>query len=70
MKLLQSVENTIEEEIPCDRVFELVDQYVELTLQGEDTRELMPLVHHHLEMCRDCHEEYETLLSILKSNPL
>ena len=68
-RLLHSIQNTLEEEISCDEVYDLIDQYVELTVQGVDTSELMPLVHHHLEICRDCKEEYEALLSILKSNP-
>jgi hypothetical protein len=33
-KLLQMVENTDEIEIPCDEVFELLDQYVELEASG------------------------------------
>jgi len=63
--LVQALQRTQEQELNCEEAFDLIDQYVELTLQGENTQELLPLVHHHLEMCRDCREEYETLRDIL-----
>jgi hypothetical protein len=47
----------------------LLDQYAEAVERGEDTAQLMPLVKHHLDLCRDCHEEYEALLNILESSP-
>ncbi len=69
-KLLQMVENTDEIEIPCDEVFDLLDQYVELEASGENVAELLPLVKRHLEKCRDCHEEYEALARAFEATSL
>lgn len=68
-KTLPSLEQTREEEYSCDEVYDLLDQYVEAVQRGEDMAELMPLVKHHLDMCVDCHEEYEALLNILEGSP-
>jgi hypothetical protein len=69
-KLLQMVDNTDEVEIPCDEVFDLLDQYVELEASGEDVTELLPLVKRHLDKCRDCHEEYEALARVFEATSL
>jgi hypothetical protein len=56
---------TREEELTCDEVFALLDQFTELAAQGENVAQLMPLVQHHLDMCDDCREEYKVLANIL-----
>ena len=68
-KTLLMLEQTQEEEYSCDEVYELLDQYAEAVQRGEDPAHLMPLVKHHLDMCKDCHEEYEALLNILEGTP-
>ena len=65
--LMSMLENTQERELSCNEVFELLDQYAELIVNGEDAEQYMPLIKHHLEMCKDCNEEYESLLSILNA---
>jgi len=65
IQFLQMLEMTDENELSCDDVHELLDQFVELQQRGEDVEELMPLVKRHLDMCRDCFEEYEALLAAL-----
>jgi len=69
-KLLRMVENTDDVEIPCDDVFDLLDQYVELEARGEDVAHLLPFVKRHLDKCRNCHEEYEALARILEATSL
>lgn len=64
------VENTDEVEIGCDEVFKLIDQYVELEAQGENVADLLPFVKKHLDRCRDCHEEYEALVTVLEATSL
>jgi hypothetical protein len=64
-RLLQSLAMTDEQELSCDDVFALLDQFAEMVKRGEDTAEYMPLVQKHLTMCPDCREEYETLLRIM-----
>lgn len=66
-KMIEIVMKTQEVELSCDEVHEILDQYTEMALAGENVSELLPLVHHHLEMCPDCREEFEALTRILKS---
>lgn len=56
---------TDEREYSCDDAYRLLDQFAEAVSRGEDVARLMPLVQKHLEMCRDCREEFEALLRIL-----
>ena len=49
-----------------DEVFALVDEYAEASQRGEDVASLKPLIRHHLDMCRECDEEYQALLSVLE----
>ena len=65
--IMQSLDLTDIEEYTCDQVYELLDQFAETIQRGEDASKLMPLVQHHLDMCGDCREEFDALLSILKS---
>ena len=51
--------------ISCDEVFALVDEYAEANQRGEDVTSLKPLIRHHLDMCRECDEEYQALLRVL-----
>lgn len=69
-RLMQMLENTEEVELSCDEVFDLLDQYAEMELSGEDAENLLPLVKNHLDKCKDCHEEYEALIRMLKASLL
>ena len=64
-KILGMLEKTQEEELTCDDVFALLDQFAEMAVRGEDVASLMPMVKHHLDICGDCREEYEALEAIL-----
>jgi hypothetical protein len=66
-KLAQQLAATQDVEYSCDDVLAVLDQFTEAFLRGEDVATLMPLVQRHLDMCADCHEEFEALLRILKS---
>ena len=66
-KMLQMIQETQEVELSCDEVHELLDQFTEMAIRGEDVVGLLPLVHYHLDMCPDCREEYEALSRILKA---
>ena len=58
---LQDIYNTQEEEISCSECFDLVSHFVEVELSGEDPVAQMPQLKQHLEQCRACRDEYETL---------
>ncbi|MEN4011419.1 MAG: hypothetical protein AB1453_05995 [Chloroflexota bacterium] len=66
-KMGMAVAGTMDMELTCDEVFDLLDQFTEMAVRGEDVAHLMPLVHQHLEMCPECREEYETLRAILQA---
>ena len=66
-KVLHMIQNTREVELSCDEVHELLDQYSEMAIRGEDVASLLPLVHYHMDMCPDCREEYEALTRILQA---
>jgi hypothetical protein len=48
-------------EVTCEECFELLDQYVELEVAGEDTDARLPGLRAHLEGCPACHEDHESL---------
>ena len=53
-------------EIGCDECFELLDQYVELELDGEDADAQIPGMREHLAGCPACREEHESLREIAR----
>jgi len=64
--LMHRLQKTHDEELSCDEVFALVDEYAEANQRGEDVASLKPLIRHHLDMCRECDEEYQALLQVLE----
>ena len=65
--MVRAVASTKPNEIGCDKCFELVDQFVEMKLQGKNAAEAMPLVQDHLDRCSGCREEFEALLDCLRA---
>ena len=63
--MMHILEITSETELSCDEVLELIDQFAEINTKGGDVGELDPLIRRHLDLCRDCVEEYEGLLRVL-----
>ena len=64
--LIKRLVITRDEELSCDEVFALVDEYAEASQRGEDVASLKPLIRHHLDMCKECDEEYQALLRVLE----
>jgi len=54
-------------EVSCDRCFELLDEYVELELAGEDADARLPGMRAHLEGCPACHEDHESLRELVQA---
>jgi hypothetical protein len=52
-------------EVSCDECFELLDQYVELEIQGADADERIPGLRNHLHGCPACREEHDSLLALV-----
>jgi hypothetical protein len=54
-----------EPEVTCEQCFELLDEYVELELRGENAEEQLPGMRAHLVGCPACHEDHESLLAFV-----
>jgi hypothetical protein len=52
-------------EVSCEECFELLDEYVELELAGEDAAARLPGVREHLQGCPACHEDHESLRDLV-----
>lgn len=63
---LRVLEETNDEELSCDEIFNKLDEYVEREVDKKDAAHLMPLIREHLDLCPDCCEEYEALLEVLE----
>ena len=66
-KLIKQIALAQERELDCGEVFAVLDQYTEAIIAGGDVQEQFALVIQHLELCPDCLEEYEALLSVLQT---
>lgn len=65
-QILDAVLATKDEEISCSQCYEQVEKFAELKLHGRSPEEAMPLVEGHLQLCKECREEYEVLLASLQ----
>ena len=65
--ILEILKKTHDEELDCGEAYELLDQFVDAKTRGEDLSEVMPMVMRHLDLCRDCFEEYEALLRVIEA---
>ena len=48
-------------QVSCEECCELLDQYVDLEVAGEDADGRLPGMRAHLEGCPACHEDHESL---------
>jgi hypothetical protein len=62
---LQNIYRTQDVEISCTECFDLSSQFAELEISGRDAAVELPRVKHHLDQCRACREEYETLRDLI-----
>ncbi len=66
LKFLRVLEGVRAEELSCTEMYARLDEFVEHEVQGKDADKIAPLVHEHLDMCPECCEEYEALLTVLE----
>jgi anti-sigma factor RsiW len=52
-------------EVSCEECFELLDEYVDLELAGEDADRRLPVMREHLQGCPACHEDHESLRDLV-----
>lgn len=67
LKFLRVLENAREEELSCGEMYARLDEFVENEVQAKDADKITPLIQEHLDMCPECCEEYEALLTILEN---
>jgi hypothetical protein len=65
-KWLRNIYETQEEEISCTDCFHLISRFVELETSGQDAAAELPQMKQHLNQCRPCCEEYETLRDLTR----
>jgi hypothetical protein len=53
-------------EVTCEECFELLDEYVELELAGEDADRRLPGMGEHMQGCPACYEEHESLRDFVR----
>ena len=66
-KLIARLLGPAEPEVSCEECFELLDQYVDLEVAGEDADARLPGMRAHLQGCPACHEDHESLLELVGS---
>jgi hypothetical protein len=52
-------------EVSCEECFELLDEYVDLEVAGEDADARLPGMREHLQGCPACHEDHESLRDLV-----
>jgi hypothetical protein len=52
-------------EVDCATCFEVLDEYVELELAGQDAEQRVPGMRAHLEGCPACREDHDSLLALV-----
>jgi len=67
---LRVLETVRVQEMPCSEVFAKLDEYVEREVRDHEASKVMPLLREHIDICPDCCEEYEALLSALERSSL
>jgi hypothetical protein len=66
-ELLRLTGLTRDEEIDCDQCMARVAEFAERKLVGRSVSAGLEAVAHHLSICSECCEEYESLLQALKA---
>lgn len=65
-ELLRRVLGPSGPEVTCQECFELLDEYVDLELAGRDADRRLRGMREHLEGCRACYEDRESLRELLR----
>ncbi len=68
LKFLQILENVREEEMSCDQMFIQLDEFVEHEVKSRDAARIMPLIQEHIDLCPECCDEYQALLTVLENS--
>lgn len=64
--LVKAVSLTRSNELDCDQCLNDLAEFAETKLTGKSIRDGLEAVSHHLDVCAECHEEFEAILVALK----
>ena len=67
IKFLHVLEHLQNDELSCGELYAHLDEFVEREVEKKDAARIMPLLREHLDICHDCCEEYEALLTVLEN---
>jgi hypothetical protein len=65
-ELLRHVLGPSGPEVTCEECFELLDEYVDLELAGQDADRRLPGMRAHLQGCPACYEDHESLRDLVR----
>jgi hypothetical protein len=67
LKFLQILESVRKQDMSCDQMFIQLDEFVDQEVNSHDAAKLMPLIQEHIDMCPECCDEYQALLTVLEN---
>jgi hypothetical protein len=67
LRFLKVLENVRHDEMSCQEMYAQLDEFVEREVKTHDASKLMPLIQEHIDMCPECCDEYEALLTVLEN---
>ena len=67
LAMVEAIFSAHEDEINCEDCDRAMPYLADLIEAGEDPTLLLPAVQEHLNHCRDCREEFEALLIIVRA---
>ena len=67
VRFLRILENVRKEDMSCDQMFIQLDEFVEHEVRSRDAARLMPLIQEHIDLCPECCDEYQALLTVLEN---
>jgi len=66
-RLMNSLSMTQDYELNCNQFLDKMAEFAEREYLGKSIPDALEAVHHHLNLCAECREEYESLLTTLKN---
>jgi predicted anti-sigma-YlaC factor YlaD len=67
IKMLSLISKVESDQLDCDGCFELLSEFAERELRGDEPSESLKLVEVHLTQCSCCRYEYEALLEAIRA---
>ncbi len=67
VRMLTSISKTVPDQLDCEGCFELLCEFADREMQGEELSDSLKLVVTHLSQCPCCAYEYETLVEAIRA---